>query len=768
MSLFFVPTRPFLGRLLFSTSFNVSRNSTRNYSCSRALVQANLTARERRRAKDQARINIHKSLKIEIENRETPAVSAIVSIPNSIRARCSLTHRLSKTRMFLDEKDFNDIASFKQKMRTSLVRLYPELEERGLLGPQDSFDVKVGGGPIVDDLCILKSGVERCENAGSPIYVEVILHNAPPPKPLLSERVSIVRDKSNAVLADPNANLHMISFYKFLQVQDPERLSSVLSKVWSWMGVLGRVYIAKEGINAQLAVPAVTIDDFRDAMNGEWFERGQPVIPDEIVGLFLNFDRIVPRNEQPFEKLSVRPRHQVLADGFNKPLNWNDAGREIPSEEWHTMLTNKSEEAILLDCRNKYESDVGHFEGAQLLNTDSFRETWEELEKRLEHVDRTTPLRTYCTGGIRCVKVNAYLEQKMGFTDTGRLQGGIVKYAKTLREKGQLQDSKFKGVNHVFDGRMGEVITDDLLHRCINCGQLSNVQTDCANTRCPRSFQDRMFVQCADCARRLHGACSEECQSFVTEKIPDNPEEKHGLISSSDENWNYADSHSMPETEEMKEIRKATYEVFPDRAHMICGSLPAGLLRMLVQITGTKGVLEIGTFTGYSAIAMASALPSDGKIVTCEVDEDVGLFAKKYFDRSIHREKISLRLGKAVESLHELKNEGSQFRLAFVDAEKGGYETYKNILVETDLLPVGGIIVFDNVLFRGEVARLWREGTLEGEEDIIKARRLRNIVNIRKTASKLKIFNEVLYKDERFEQVMLPVRDGLTIARRIL
>lgn len=189
----------------------------------------------------------------------------------------------------------------------------------------------------------------------------------------------------------------------------------------------------------------------------------------------------------------------------------------MEAAEWYDLLTKYEEEneKVILDCRNDYESDVGRFDGAEPLNIQTFRETWDRLEKRLEDVPRDKPILTYCTVGIRCAKVNAFLEQKMGFTNTARLKGGIVSYTTQLRDEGRLEASKFKGVNDVFDGRMGEVVTEDLLDRCVNCGTPCNIEMDYANMKCPRSFDRRIFVRCKESAMRLSGACCEGCETTV-------------------------------------------------------------------------------------------------------------------------------------------------------------------------------------------------------------------------------------------------------------
>lgn len=768
----FVPVRLFLGRGLFNPS--LQRRFASSCIIDLNTPRATLRARDRRREADQARVAEHHQIKKELDQKRNELISAVVSISPDIRKRCSLTHRMSRVKVFFEPNDLANISNFRNRIRVGLTRLYPELENRGLLRVSDGFDLRVGGSPVINDLEGLQNGVERCERAGSALFVEVIPHNAPPPKPPLSNRVNEVRAKANEVAMNPNHQLHMVSFYKFVDLERPELIAGLLERAWSWMGVKGRIYVASEGVNAQLAVPDETLSDFQDAMKGVWIERGESVIPPEIAGVFLNVDKMVHNVEQPFEKLNVRAREKILADGFDKPLDWNKSGREVSPEEWHQVLTEQSDDVVVLDCRNGYESGVGRFEGAEPLNTSTFRDSWDELEKRLQGEDRSKKLLTYCTGGIRCVKVNAFLEQKLGFTNTGRLQGGIVSYAKKLRETGRLSESKFKGVNHVFDGRMGEVITNDLLDRCINCGQLSNIQTDCANVSCPRPFDSRMFVQCTECASDLKGACSDECQDVIKSRgvLSESGVSKSKGVRTASKSETYADLFSISESALLKHVRQTTENMFANRAHMLSSHAQASLVGMLLQISRGSRVLEIGTFTGYATLAIASILPEDGQIYTVEVDPEMGSVAQRFFDMDDENGgKISLIRAAGQDALRSLIENGTKpFDLVFIDADKGGYQRYTEIILDNGLVESGGLILFDNVLFRGEVADIW-EAEENGEDDVEKEselvrQRLRNVGNVRKTAKKIHEFNKYLKDEDRLEQVMLPFRDGLTVGRR--
>jgi len=297
---------------------------------------------------------------------------------------------------------------------------------------------------------------------------------------------------------DESDTYTMLSFYRFDDIVQPEVLISELTALWKPFGVLGRVYVAREGINAQLAVPSNILSNFRAACESKELFRD----------LYLNVDHTIARAEYqaslPFKALHIRQREQIVADGFEEPLDWQKSGREIDTKEWHEQLSNP--EAIVLDCRNSYESDVGFFEGAEPLNTTFFRESWDVLNERLKNTPKDAAIMTYCTGGIRCVKINAYLEQKLGFSNVGRLRGGVISYARELIGSDGDSPSKFRGANYVFDERMGVRITKDLLSLCETCGTHCNDFTNCFNNQC-----HVRFIQCIACSEVYRNCCSESC-----------------------------------------------------------------------------------------------------------------------------------------------------------------------------------------------------------------------------------------------------------------
>lgn len=177
---------------------------------------------------------------------------------------------------------------------------------------------------------------------------------------------------------------------------------------------------------------------------------------------------------------------------------------------------------------------------------------------------------------------------------------------------------------------------------------------------------------------------------------------------------------------------------------MVSGHIEGQFLKMLVHATQAKAILEIGLFTGYSALAMAEALPADGQLVACEIDQYAADFARRCFEASAHNSKISIEVGPAKDSLLTLANQGRQFELIFIDADKAGYIAYLDFVISNDLLTQSGLIVIDNTLMQGEPYTR---------------------KNIGANGEAIDKFNQFVASDPRVEQVVLPIRDGITLIR---
>jgi UPF0176 protein len=283
-----------------------------------------------------------------------------------------------------------------------------------------------------------------------------------------------------------------VSFYKYHQIENPQGFRDDLFARWSELGVLGRTYIAPEGINAQISVPT---------------ERFEVFVQDLFTIDFLNGIRLNTSVDEgkSFYALKVKLRNKIVADGIEDPdFDPSNTGKYLNAEEWNQQLADPN--TVVVDMRNHYESEVGHFEGAICPDVDTFREELQVVEDILQN-DKDKKVLMYCTGGIRCEKASAYMKHK-GFENVYHLEGGIIKYARDARENNL--DIKFKGVNFVFDERLAERISDDVIATCHQCGESFDHHTNCLNLGC-----HILFIQCNTCKEKYENCCSEECQNIT-------------------------------------------------------------------------------------------------------------------------------------------------------------------------------------------------------------------------------------------------------------
>jgi len=288
-----------------------------------------------------------------------------------------------------------------------------------------------------------------------------------------------------------------ISFYKYAHITNPRAFRDALFLKWSELGVLGRVNVAKEGINAQISVPGENLDAFKRSLENSFHDFVS------LKGIRLNY--AVDDDGKSFFKLKIKVRDKILADGLNDDsFDVTDVGKHLSAEEFN-QLTDR-EDTILIDMRNHYESEVGHFENAILPDADTFRDELKMVEDILKGNEKRNIV-MYCTGGIRCEKASAWFKHK-GFKNVHQLEGGIIKYAHDVIEKGL--KNKFRGKNFVFDERLGERISNEIISRCHQCGRPSDRHTNCENEGC-----HLLFIQCEECAAKFEGCCSQECVDFI-------------------------------------------------------------------------------------------------------------------------------------------------------------------------------------------------------------------------------------------------------------
>ena len=297
------------------------------------------------------------------------------------------------------------------------------------------------------------------------------------------------------IKADPTPRT-TISFYRYVNIADPKTLRDELYLAWNELGVLGRIYIAKEGINAQFSVPSDHLESFRKHLDSY----------DEFRDMPLKI--AVEDDGKSFYKLVIKVKKKIVADGLNDDaFDTTNVGRHLTAKEWNEYL--EKEDTVVVDMRNHYESEVGHFKKAILPDVDTFREELEYVKKELkDRKDKKVLL--YCTGGVRCEKASAYLKSE-GFQDVNQLYGGIIDYARQIKANGL--ENKFRGKNFVFDERVGERITDDIISECHQCGAPCDRHVNCKNDAC-----HLLFIQCEECGERFEGTCTPRCQEIT--KLP--------------------------------------------------------------------------------------------------------------------------------------------------------------------------------------------------------------------------------------------------------
>ena len=300
------------------------------------------------------------------------------------------------------------------------------------------------------------------------------------------------RPQLKAELAAEKFTRMTCSFYRYVNIDNPNALRDELYKEWIELNVLGRVYIAEEGINAQISIPAPKFDTFIELLSKREYLADMPI-------------KHAVEEGQSFIKLAIRVKKEIVA--YNVPedeYNMSQVGTHLNASDFNKAL--ESPDTVVVDMRNYYESEVGHFHNAILPDVERSQELLPEVKSLLQNNEDKEVL-LYCTGGIRCEKASSYLLHH-GFKDVKQLKGGIIQYAQDVKTENI--NSKFIGSNFVFDQRLEERITDDIISKCHQCGNSSDTHTDCLNQAC-----HILFIQCEKCREKFKGCCSLECQDFA-------------------------------------------------------------------------------------------------------------------------------------------------------------------------------------------------------------------------------------------------------------
>lgn len=310
--------------------------------------------------------------------------------------------------------------------------------------------------------------------------------------PPLHNRVSRSLLKQKAL--EDNTPRQTISFYCYFSISDANELRNIWYQKLSAIGVLGRIYIAEEGVNAQISCPTDNVEQLRNFLYSYKPMNG------------LRLNSAVDENRNSFYVLDIKVRKRIVADGIEDPsFSMQNKGRYVDANTFNEMV--KNPDTLVIDMRNHYEYEVGRFRNAIEIPSDTFREQL-PMAAEMFNQNKEKNIIMYCTGGIRCEKASAWMLHN-GYKNVFHLEGGIINYVNQVKEKGL--ENHFIGKNFVFDERLGERITDDVISNCHICGTPCDTHTNCANSAC-----HLLFIQCENCKEILKGCCSLECNDFIS------------------------------------------------------------------------------------------------------------------------------------------------------------------------------------------------------------------------------------------------------------
>lgn len=289
-------------------------------------------------------------------------------------------------------------------------------------------------------------------------------------------------------MSENQETIHVLAYYYFIPIADPLHEVQKHQDFLKDKDIRCRVYISEEGINGQMSASAEASLAYQEWLHSD--ERFKNV-------LF----KVHNHSEHVFPRATVKYRKQLVA--IDEKVDMSLTGQHVSPERWKQMLEQRDENTLILDVRNDYEWEIGHFDGAELPSLETFREFPEyarELSK--ERDPKQTKVMMYCTGGIRCELYSALLK-KEGFENVFQLDGGVINYG--LKEG----HDKWRGKLFVFDDRLAVSIdqkTEEVISQCRHCSEPSDVYYNCANMDC-----NELFLSCPTCAQKLKGCCCDEC-----------------------------------------------------------------------------------------------------------------------------------------------------------------------------------------------------------------------------------------------------------------
>jgi UPF0176 protein len=302
-----------------------------------------------------------------------------------------------------------------------------------------------------------------------------------------------------------------LSFYHYHKILNPKLFRDYLFANWNLMDVLGRIYIAHEGINAQLSLPAPQFETFKTFLDEISFLKS------------IRLNIAAEQDNKSFLKLTIKIKNKIVADGLDdSTFDVAQKGIHVNAKRFNELLADES--TLCLDMRNHYESEIGHFKGAFTPDVDTFRESLPLIDQTLAEEKKDKKILMYCTGGIRCEKASAYFKHK-GFKNVFQLEGGIIEYYRQVEAQGI--ENQFLGKNFVFDERRGERVSNHIIAKCHHCGAPSDTHVNCSNEAC-----HLLFIQCESCQKKKQICCSNDCQDVFNLPLEDQKKLRKGTHNS--------------------------------------------------------------------------------------------------------------------------------------------------------------------------------------------------------------------------------------------
>jgi UPF0176 protein len=268
------------------------------------------------------------------------------------------------------------------------------------------------------------------------------------------------------------------ALYKFVNLPDCSELQAALLSFCQSQGIKGTILLAQEGINGTIAGSRQQIDTVLAFLRND--------------SRFADLEHKESYTEiPPFERLKIRLKPEIVTLGLPEVNPAEKVGTYVKPEDWNDLISNP--EVTVIDTRNDYEVTIGTFKGAENPQTQIFRDFPEYVQKHLDP-KKHKKVAMFCTGGIRCEKASAYMLYR-GFKEVYQLEGGIIHYANQIKEKGL--PNKFHGKNFVFDERLGEHISTEVISKCHQCGETCDTHTNCHNVAC-----NLLFIKCPSCREK--------------------------------------------------------------------------------------------------------------------------------------------------------------------------------------------------------------------------------------------------------------------------